>query len=460
MNPESSHGMRKDSHHNDGHSESMLPEQKSDERSRPEGAATSESVQADANSMTACACPSNTHMQSSHEENNPVSKPVFAIDWLTTRGLIRWDGEESEQWRRDLFKAQAEAAKTRQDVLFWIDGKRVNIRARGMGNGNQSRLKYSFEWQGVVVGISFDEVKDRKKNNFQLTVSGVPCLLVGATKAREKVIQMIGKMGGVVCDEWVARLDMCLDVPGLSIDDWMYDSYLQGKFKTSFHDWRPYEGRSGCTGFSFGSVNRLQLGIYDKRREVVNKKREDYLLAMISQRWGGEFPDTAIRIEYRVAREWLRYYEMDTVKEVLRRIPDIVDKVCGTAKRPCFCFTDVPVDRKNKHQSRAGVDSRWQSLVDVMKQQAGHPSEPLCHVDRSQYKEERAIQMILGYALNGAARMGECIDSIDDLVEWLSKMFSRNCVFDNDISMAWEKRAKKYGTYDELTRFDFGGDSF
>ncbi len=100
---------------------------------------------------------------------------------------------------------------------------------------------------------------------------------------------------------------------------------------------------------------------------------------MCNHRWGGLPEGGATRVEFQLRGEQIKEILGTTDYEVVRAsraklIEWVTDQWCR--------FTEEPVDRENKHQSRAVVSKLWQSVVECFQAWAGAPTEALVRPQR------------------------------------------------------------------------------
>lgn len=426
------------------HLEGGLSIRNAAEASAAEGPAPRDTAAEDA---AACASPSLTHRQGSQEG----WEAVFSLDWLQTSGCIEWDRDKSWETFRRLDQLQQEAKESRKPVELNLAGCPLRLHASGMGSGNQSRLEYRMDWGGVLLAFSERKNPDRHLNNFHMKISGEPCLLFGVAEVLRRVREIIDAMGGVIVDEWVQRLDFCLDVVGCDLVKELYPAVAEERVLATAKHSAIYRDGGHPTGFSFGK-HRLKLRVYDKLSESLDRHGE-YLQGMIERRWGGRLPAVATRVEYQVSREWLVDKGIDTLDQVLNRLPDIVGKITSTGPRPFVCLTDRQPDRENKHQGRVEVLPAWSWIVNESQRLAGPPREHLKPVDRGAASFQRQWSMARGILMSIAARMGRMIENVRDVEALIRDLDVRHGGMEEKWFDIWAKKARELGTLDRVLRF-------
>ncbi|MCA9052937.1 MAG: hypothetical protein KDA75_03825 [Planctomycetaceae bacterium] len=355
----------------------------------------------------------------------------------------------------ELLAVQRRAIQKGEPIAFTIAGQDVMVHPGGIGRGKQARMSIRIEWPGVRIGISYRDTASRQNANFYMNVSGEACVIAGAVESRERAHQVIRALGGEVTDEWVKRIDICVDIADFDMQEWLVPAFVRGHFKSRADDWTLYEGKEGVHGFSL-PMRSVLVKVYDKVKETYEKKPELYQLAMKQNRWGGRVPNHAVRIEYEVRGDWLRSHGIRSANVAIKCLPLIVYWLMQYDSRPLFCITDRRVDRENQHQARALVDPRWAQIVATAQTLAGRPIEPPQRPDRSELKLERGSKTMFGFITSLAAQCGIEIRSARDAAEFVIELANRNQISDAYFEASWYKKARKLDTYQEATSFPFG----
>ncbi len=416
---------------------------------------------------SASACPGNTLMQSSQvSDANPqihdrspshhLPKAVFAIDWLECGAVAYWTDEAGREsfWKLSQMQDEAKASGNgNKPVPLDLKGRSMLLYPKGMGSGNQSRLEYRLEFAGITIAASSRDKADRKLSNFYYKIPGEACLLLGVNEARKIVYEVADALGGVVVDEWIRRIDLCLDLPGVDLLDELMPAFDQGHFVSTAKQWNAWDGTRGKTGFTVGSRGRVMLNVYNKLLDTLTRHDGVYQLAMKDRRWGGVMPSSATRVEHQISSEWLRSFGLKTTEMVFHSLPAIIAKVAGRPPHAFFCMTDRDPDAANHHQSRAGVLPTWGRIIDTMQYLAGIPGPALKPLERGSATIKQIWNMVRAYLVSGAASLGHIIENLDDAKNVLGLLAERNDCCDADLFDRWSAKARKLGTLDEVLRF-------
>jgi hypothetical protein len=395
---------------------------------------------------------------------------IVNLDWFESRGVVKWEWSS-----REAFQMLAELKERSQDsgrncTIMEVNGEYLTIRPRGMGGGGHGvSLEFHLEWCGVTIGLSARE-GSRGLSNFYLKIPGEACLRVGYDVVRQAVIGLLKEWGGELVDEWMCRLDICLDVPGLCLQADVFPAVRAKQYLKTLkgEDLHADEGRD--TGFRVGKRNRVSMTIYDKRLQVLGETNPLYLDAMIRQRWGGVLPEAAARVEFSIGSEYLADLEWRekpgqsgeyetgkrSVSDVLARLPDLVERLVQGDKRPMFMLVDRVPDRENKNQQRCQVHCTWAAIVEMFRLGVGHATNPL-HVAKSNPDPQlfkRKFSTIRNGLIDIAALYGSEITTKEDVVNLFLDLAVAFGVTDEALQEQYREVAAKKGRLSAPSTFD------
>ena len=386
--------------------------------------------------VTAGACPSITHPQTRQVGEIPSFQSVFSFDWWESAGCVVWDRKSNDIFD-ELQRCQYQAEEHRQPIACSLGDDQILVHPRGMGSGRSSRLEIRLEWRGATIGLSARNEATRQLSNFYLKIPGETCLVHGFDEVRNQVLAWLEDWGGSLQDEWIRRLDFCLDVPGLNLHEVIFPASRSGQYLSTVRKNSYYRDGDRITGFETGSSAAAQLVIYDKLAEVLSKHAGVYARAVIERRWAGTVPDSAARVEYRFGSEFLRQFGLTTATDVIARMSDIVERLIQTEQRPFFMLTDGVPDRKGRHQGRVDVLPQWAEIVAAIRTHAGQPRAPLKRLERQLISVSRSLAQVVGYLTSAAAQLSQEIEGKVDLVEQLRQMLECHGVSDDVIRSKW-----------------------
>ena len=224
---------------------------------------------------------------------------------------------------------------------------------------------FAIECEGIVILIQARCAPNGECPNVLVTIGGMVCLERGDQGALELAYDIIRQMGGEIEHVALSRNDFCVDMPGVGMDEFV-EATKDGRFVTRGKCYSKIEFYGGT--LQFGRPP-LVLQIYDKRAEVLAKQNPRQRALMLDRRWGGSvMPAQAVRVEFRIWREKLREFGIDTPEDFYRKRRILVDYLC----RDRFRFIAGPVDRANT--TRAATLPLWAQVREAFAAWAGQPN--------------------------------------------------------------------------------------
>ena len=264
--------------------------------------------------------------------------------------------------------------------------------------------------------------------------------------------RVVEGLGGQIIDEWLRRLDFCIDIVGLDFTRTLYPLLKDRQFTTRCRDRKYDEEGDRAKSFSTGKSSRLRVLIYDKLLECLTKQDSVYGQAMIQRRWGGTIPSCASRVEWQMGRPWLKQFGLDKSESIVDRLSDLYAKLADETGG-AFRITNKVPDRANQHQSRVASHPAWRRIVAIGRETMGDSTQPLVRLDRSNLDESRAIKQVAGLITSIADRAGIVCLSTADAQSILAETLQRHKIGDYEIAQSYERKAKVSGTWQELVSF-------
>ncbi|HSQ42902.1 MAG TPA: hypothetical protein VLM37_11535, partial [Fibrobacteraceae bacterium] len=311
---------------------------------------------------------SNTPPQSS--KNNIIDEYqwIAAEDWFEWALYVDW-GTSWPKLSQQLSEAKEMAAiencpREKRTILFWGGCAEVDRIGDRLGN-KKSGLYYAYKLHTEYLTILIaDQAEPHKtKPSVVMRADGTSCLLNGAYDCYQEGMNIIREFGGRVVRNKLSRVDICLDMPGKTMEP--FDrAYLEERYICRARSHGRYS--SGGITVQLGKYP-LMLRIYDKLAEVEKKKNPTQTLGMLCNRWGGKMPESAIRVEFELGRDFLKKKGVDSVEDYYTKRAALLNYVTHDWMR----FTQNQVDRENKNQSKAMTLPIWQQVRDYFLQWAG-----------------------------------------------------------------------------------------
>lgn len=199
---------------------------------------------------------------------------------------------------------------------------------------------------------------------WSFTASGDPCLRYGALDTLKFARSVLMSLGCEIDEDKLSRVDLCLDLPGVAPDIFVRAA-REGRYISQARIYREIESSSHTVILG---KDPLSLSIYNRLAVVKRKPNSPELLHLMKhRRWGGTVPKHATRVEFRLRRDALKRFGIDSPDDYFQRRGDLVRHLCQKA----FRFTDRRVDRNNT--TRAKVLPLWLDIANGFASWAGQP---------------------------------------------------------------------------------------
>jgi hypothetical protein len=271
---------------------------------------------------------------------------------------------------------------------------------------------YKLQTEFLTILIAERDEPHKTKPSVIIRASGEACLVEGARACYEEGNRLINELGGSIIGNKLSRVDICLDMPG----ETMYPfnrAYIEERYICRPKSHGRYE--SGGITVQFGKYP-LMLRIYDKLAEVKMKKNPTQSIGMLCNRWGGKMPESAIRVEFELGRDFLKKKGVDTVEDYYRKRAALLNYLTEDWMR----FTQVQVDRKNKNQSKTRTLSIWEQVREAfLDWAASDPNVRLEPLDKSQANVSHLIKVVAGVTKTAAKCQGKTIETLEEFTEYL-----------------------------------------
>jgi len=362
-------------------------------------------------------------------------------DWFEVCLYVNWE----PQWQalNDRLKQAKEAAgdweRKRHDFDMISFGEyQASVRASGASvgkNGKGMHYAYVMEVDGLSIQIANRASYRRPMANVVLRVNGLLCLKIGATAALDKGRALILAMGGEIAEEKLSRVDLCLDMPGVAMDEFV-GAYREKRFIGRMK--KPTFIESEGITLYFGK-KPLKLRIYDKAAELKGSKDVLKLYLMLERRWHGEIPAQAIRVEFEVGRAALKMHGIAGPEEYYRKRADLVGYLC----QEWFRFTAGTVDRQNT--SRTATLPLWLDVEKGFKFWTGcERGESLAPLDSQGVEVGQLVKQSMGAMMTAAVLQGFKSLEPEQFVAYVVRCFKR---YKNEMNIpqAMARRVAKMG---------------
>jgi hypothetical protein len=263
------------------------------------------------------------------------------------------------------------------------------------GDSRFSYFPYVLKCNGIRFCFSEREYvgAEMKSPNVRIEIGSLPLMMFGFEECWRQVREVIRMLGGTIHKNLIARMDVCVDLPGISVDTfqaavWKGRIVSRAKYKARYavlsgsveelDQMRVEEYRFGKkrTGVVIGRSG-ISCRIYDKLHESCN--REDKMACLIRTRWGGEVPEEAARIEFQLRSEALRGITVEGRKTKIESVEDWFKCRADICRYLCRSWLRIyRKDFDSTHTSRLTEDDllpAWQRVIAAFECWAGEGNE-------------------------------------------------------------------------------------
>jgi hypothetical protein len=181
--------------------------------------------------------------------------------------------------------------------------------------------------------------------------------------------------------------------------------------------------RKPISSFTLGS--KIQLCIYDKIKELLDTCDEVKLNLLVNECLGGEFPEQLTRVEFRLRRDALKDFGIDTMLDLLQRERALVEYLTFD------WFRLLENEKVKGNETRQKLHSVWQQVIDLFKQYfpgvEGY-RKPLDKRDRRQLRctGESLIKQAVGCMATVAAVAKGAFENEKAAFSYCFDLFSRH----------------------------------
>lgn len=262
-----------------------------------------------------------TKYRSEIAEPKPSSKKIMGgYDGGTEVGFNgTWSATPFKRLLSDLEQAQAASKEEAGDDCYvTLCGKAFLVNPHGAKCGVYYR--YVLEGAGLKIYIHENPQGPMQPIRIRYGFEGV----VGRDlfMVHLHTLEWLKELGFTVEKETVSRVDMqvmterCIDDYGVPI----IHHHVVNRAKKS-----KVELSQKHIFDTYTAGQRIQICIYDKRKELCDTRDEVKLNLLMNECLGGEFPEELTRIEFRLKRDALKYLGVNTMQDLLEKENAIVD---------------------------------------------------------------------------------------------------------------------------------------
>jgi hypothetical protein len=265
-----------------------------------------------------------------------------------------WDAEKFTALKETLQSAKDRAGESNTSELIPLGSYIVSVAASGANAGLHYRFKFSL--CGITLFIHHNPPKGRQ--GIRVRYGAVALIGRSLFDVHSVVLRLLSDLGFTVTKETISRIDMQITV-GISISDLMSPIFAD-QAVTKVRNDTFYRKGGICRTFLIGQRGRLQLCIYDKSLELrtmaVSNPAKFQL--MVDQHLGEHytFDQPLTRIEFRLWRDVLRLFEINTVEDLRESETNIVHFL--TTK----WFRILKDPKIRGHENTAAIHPLWSHI--------------------------------------------------------------------------------------------------
>ena len=351
-----------------------------------------------------------------------------------------WVAFEVDRFREmaiQLDKLKAEAQEGGNSAFYMIGGTAWEVNKTGFKLGEDGKKGGPFfRWQlrhgGVRIGLAnrWAALKQHGAPNVWAEFGSEMLMVSGGIKpVFDELLETLKAMGAAASSDILSEVHVCADWPEVDIAEFherfTNHQYISRAKRNTKHHTDGGEVKTSEHGFGFRSTgfvlgSTIQLNVYEKAWEVRNNITKKAILEAL--RWGGAV-EKAVRFEFKIRRETLKAYGIDSVEDWEREKAGFVRWLC----EDWFRMTEGEVDRRNTTRAKTWVN--WQIVQKLFQDWAGIGPKPPklglgIHLDPKSLIQQAVGCISQAMALRGmdATNMGEFIDASSRLLKGYSSI--------------------------------------
>ncbi len=395
----------------------------------PDGSPVQENQSAQ---KSASPCPPDGYITNRPPNRPPEKTNAGGEDWFEVSLYLSYRNFHGLSAVLDAARKAAENGEEGDDTVFF-DGVSYLVRPSGASAGNDKKRVYC-RWQlqsenGLVIQLMNRAQPHLTMPNGNVRATSLLLMRLGAERVWGLAQESLRSIGCILERNKLSRVDPCVDMPEMRIQS-LCEPYSAGNYVTrarasTYFEYEDHVVETNSEVHSFGrrqtgfvvGQGSLKLRVYDKCREA--NKVVEKITAAVDHRWGYWTP-WASRVEFRIRRETLKDFGVDTVADWFAKRAEICEYLCTK----WFRLTSGPVDRD--HADRAETLPEWQLIQQAFAAWTGKPNyvgfQP---VAKEEFLPSQLIQQAIGLLVSYFARTGTRIESNQHFIETTSSILKK-----------------------------------
>jgi len=223
---------------------------------------------------------------------------------------------------------------------------------------------------GCTIGIVDAAVATEGRPNLRIRMTSNALMVKGEVELLSAIQDLLAELGYEWDHAADTRIDLCVDLVGVTIEDF-YEPYVARHVIK--------RARKASTVENNDKIETLKVGMGDVQVRIYNKlveaaKNPEKFAIMMNHRWGGNCEGGATRVEFQLRGDAIKEILGTNDHEVVSvSMPKLIEYLTDS----WFRMTDGPVDRENKHQSRAETSPLWKQVIQHFVDWAGEFKEAM-----------------------------------------------------------------------------------
>lgn len=318
-----------------------------------------------------------------------------------------------------LSAAKSEASKTHRSVAAHIGGVECVVSSSGAVGG------YQFNVDTGPLGVTW-LIKDAERSDpwgCRASIKSLPLALFGAEEMKRRCDEFLLALGAQLrpMDCRVSRVDFAIDMvlPGFTLEPNNFVCHSKSK-KTDYRQIETTRAGDVISGIRIGKMPNLQLAVYDKRQDIIAKKKA-YWWDIWSQHAGREIAHDQIvwRFELRAGRKAIDSYFNSTSWELISHcFGNLFRNIASRIRmvQPC----------SDTNRSRWPDDKIWtacRELIAAIPPHSPTALDPKAILER--LEDERRIQLAnqyFGLETSLAASVGYDADEFNEFLKRIAEV--------------------------------------
>lgn len=314
-----------------------------------------------------------------------------------------------------LEKRQRIAARVSKAEIHLTHGALWVVQPGGRSWGNRY-FPIVLECQGCQVWLADGPDNSPRIGGFM--IGSVMLMSLGHEEAYRWMLDQLQRLGVLVTEATVSRVDIAVDAMGLPVAEVM-EKMEAGQCISQSRAGSIHLGADGTVNGRYIGAKGSEAPVmcaYGKPQELKEKWNQAKQELLMQLAWQGELPEHSVRFEWRVKGVWLRrkWKNLRTVEQVFESLPVICEYLTTRNVRFVEEF-----DRLNKHHSRAETLSWWQRIEEAFVVAFGGESPVLQRVEKKPPNQKRVIQGLRGMVTSLLAAQHGHYETPEEVMEGL-----------------------------------------